>query len=170
MTVTAHDPVDVGHRVVNEATHAAEPAAAPHAGPAMDLDLESAVRSVHDEQYWRQRGEAQAHPRWLACDPAAHGGSWKALFCERHVAQLVGSTPPGGEAALRWALAVCAPCLRALTLTPSAEAPVLHLEEVFEATYRCGRGQRRVWGSQLRESTHSLDSEPRLCRPPRSAR
>ena len=142
----AHNPVPA-----HEAEHTAEPAAAPHAGPAIDLDLASAVRSVHDEQYWRQRAEAQANPRWLACDPAAHGGSWKALFCERHVAQLVGSTPAGGEAqhqqaALRWSLAVCAPCLRALTLTPSVAAPALHLEDVFGATYRCG--VNALWGSQ----------------------
>lgn len=147
--------------VVHEAAHADEPAggAAPHAGPAVDLDLATAVRSVHDEPYWRQRTEAQANPRWLACDPAAHGGSWKALFCERYVAQLVGSTPVGGEAApqqqaaLRWALAACAPFVRALTLTPSAAAPALHLEDVFGATYRWGQ---TPWVGQ--STLHSLSS------------
>ena len=111
--------------------------------PALDMDVSEAVRTVEDEVYWKARAEAQT-PRWLACDPAAHGGSWKALFAERHCAEqvaLAGTVPEssGRVAELRWALACCAPCIRALTLKPSASAPALHLEHVFEALFRSGQ-------------------------------
>ncbi len=104
----------------------------------LDLDLAAAARDVTHESYWRRRAEAQ-QPRWLACDPAAHGGSWKALFFERLIgAQGAAMRPDDATslAALRWDLAVAAPFVRHLTLRPSAQAPHLRAKVILHELQR----------------------------------
>ena len=96
----------------------------------LDMPLAVAARSVAHESYWRRRSEARAAPRWVACDPTAHGGSWKALFFERRTAELLsGEGEAAGEApmsadALRWELALAAPFVRHLELRPPAPGTI----------------------------------------------
>ncbi len=96
----------------------------------LTLPLPAAAAGVAHESYWRRRCEARCAPKWLACDPAAHGGSWKALFFERHVAELLGAAEgdaaaaPLDDAALRWELALAAPFVRQLALRPRAPGVV----------------------------------------------
>ncbi|KAL0111701.1 hypothetical protein PUN28_013119 [Cardiocondyla obscurior] len=48
-----------------------------------DLPFELTVSRIKDEFYW----ERAAKDRWERNDPGEHGGSWRRLYCERHVAE-----------------------------------------------------------------------------------
>ncbi|MEW5310530.1 MAG: hypothetical protein WDW38_002319 [Sanguina aurantia] len=47
----------------------------------LDLPLELAGALIHDEKYWKRRGCA----RWKNCEVFAHGNSWKQLYFERNL-------------------------------------------------------------------------------------
>jgi hypothetical protein len=53
----------------------------------LDLDVLIAGPHVHDEHYWRR--VCLEGKRWENCQIAQHGMSWKQLFFERHVAQVL---------------------------------------------------------------------------------
>ena len=109
------------------------------AGPddlVLDFELSDALALIRHESYWMRRAKAHK-PTWLALDPQQHGGSWKALYCERLVACRVAETRGEEDThSLAWTVAACAPYLRALTLHPSHEAPEMHLGVLFRALNR----------------------------------
>lgn len=53
----------------------------------LDLDVLVAAPHVHDERYWRR--VCVEGKRWENCQIAEHGMSWKQLFMERYVAELL---------------------------------------------------------------------------------
>ena len=94
----------------------------------LDMRLATAAAQIAHESYWKRRAEARA---WPAADPAAHGGSWKALYFERRCGDLLsGDTEANGCGAtvspdeLRWHLALGAPYVRQLHVRPRAPGAV----------------------------------------------
>ena len=94
----------------------------------LDMRLATAAAQIAHESYWKRRAEVRG---WPAADPAAHGGSWKALYFERRCADLLsGETEANGAGAavspdeLRWHLALGAPYVRHLHVRPRAPGAV----------------------------------------------
>ncbi|KAJ8275370.1 hypothetical protein COCON_G00099950 [Conger conger] len=56
-----------------------------HARLSPSLPLRVTANLVSDEGFWRRCCGA----RWLQADPAAHAGSWKRMFLERHLQALI---------------------------------------------------------------------------------
>jgi hypothetical protein len=91
----------------------------------LDVGLPLSVTApvVAADSYWQRCAVA----RWPVCNPAAHGGSWKRLFFERNLQELLEAVVPGtaAEDALDNTLAVSAPFVVALDvgqLWPAADA------------------------------------------------
>lgn len=51
----------------------------------LDLPLEMVGALIDDENYWRRRATA----RWHNCEPSLHGMSWKQLYFERNLENVV---------------------------------------------------------------------------------
>ncbi|XP_032685319.1 dynein regulatory complex subunit 5-like [Odontomachus brunneus] len=48
-----------------------------------DFPFELTITRIDDDFYWQRAAE----DRWEHNDPAEHGGSWRRLYCERHLAE-----------------------------------------------------------------------------------
>jgi hypothetical protein len=53
----------------------------------LDLAVTTTAPNVEDEVYWRR--VCLEHKGWTRCEVAEHGGSWKQLFLERHLTEVL---------------------------------------------------------------------------------
>ena len=70
----------------------------------LDLDIEIAAATVYDENFWRRKALGE---RWKSFEIAEHGLTWKQLYFERKLEQLLEEfRPDGGGGAARSAFDV----------------------------------------------------------------
>jgi hypothetical protein len=64
----------------------------------LDLDIEIAAATVYDENFWRRKALGE---RWKSFEIAEHGLTWKQLYFERKLEQLLEEFRPDGAGAAR---------------------------------------------------------------------